>query len=225
MLISGWDIDLADTGTNRSRTQDARVYLFESPQSNFAALLYDVTEYRMGVECGLLAVFKVKSRPRLLVAPKIRWFASPHGVSWISSTEFAVCTMQPKEVPIVIFNVADERFSFIHVPRGDLYDVRLEGDTVVLMPRRPDDTSLPRLDRHHQSLQWFSMAHVADFDEAYRTSANVSGVPQPSRTKRAGEILQWLFGGAVYLLFWLIFWPFFALDWVKARLTNRGVDH
>jgi hypothetical protein len=73
MLIDGWQIDENELhGFNRKwrARWSARDFLFECKRSDFACLIYSITEVRMNRLAGRLAVYQCKANPALILNPR-----------------------------------------------------------------------------------------------------------------------------------------------------------
>lgn len=76
--IHGWKIDLKTTYGSLWRDKEKfhlREYLYESPDKNFAALLYGIAEIGVSKEIGRLALFRNKEKPELIAN-------LPHLICW-----------------------------------------------------------------------------------------------------------------------------------------------
>jgi hypothetical protein len=186
--LDGWNIEdalLADPPDTWVTQQ-----LFESPDGTFAALLYHVFEHRMGSDIARLAVFKNKSSPYLLLRQREIWWnanASASTLTWITDAAFTATTAAGQEVPIVVVDMERRAFSFIHAGRGDLYKVRLDGDSVSLSATDGVHVALDGWHRPYTELHWFGFDRFADFYVAYRESATFHGITGPPVRGRLRE--------------------------------------
>src|SRR5690554_1880130 len=75
MYIKDWEVEINNlVGPHKGNFDYSFEHyfyeLYEPPEKNIACLIYDVSEISLGWEVGLLAVFKNKKDPKLIINPK-----------------------------------------------------------------------------------------------------------------------------------------------------------
>jgi hypothetical protein len=220
MNIDGWDIPLDSLPGRLPEDQRSWHQLFENPTGDLAAVLYCINEYRYGTEIGRLAIFRNKSLPeRIIASEDVWWHANPLSlpVKWISDASFTINTACAREMPVILMDVVDYRFCFLHVPRGDLYNVDLDNGFVSLSPITTADVALKVRSFSCAEMFWFSLDRFADFHKTYIESAAHHGISTKAWHRhwvaRVADLVCFPF-------FWLIFWPVLLFDF--ARRKTKG---
>lgn len=220
MNIDGWDIEDALLADPPSVNETQR--LFECRTGRFAAVLYHIFEYRMGVELARLAVFENKTSPKLILKqPEILWLATPldSGVTWISESTLAVVTAVKREMPIVLIDLDVERFCFMHVLRGDTYRMELCEGVLSLFDANNDDVSASVWRRPFDALHWLGFDRFPTFFGAYDESAALHGIPSAPVRQRVLTAIEICMN---FVLFILLSVPFRAIDWARRLVTSRN---
>ena len=89
-MIKGWNIDLAALYGDLPR-QFTREDLFESPDGQYAVVLFGIGEVGVMKEAGRVAVFRNRAAPELVFRPDntVFWYAGPHTVEFDPTGRFA----------------------------------------------------------------------------------------------------------------------------------------
>lgn len=102
--------------------------LFESSDKEYACFFYTITEYRMGFYIGLIAIFKNKDNPTLIVSPINQWFdyQGEDSIYFFDKFIFVrkLAYNKNEEIsgtPFVIFDLDKNRFGFIDFDWSSIY--------------------------------------------------------------------------------------------------------
>jgi len=102
--------------------------LFESLDGKYACLFYTINEYRMGAQAGLIAIFKNKVNPNLIVNPKDQWFdyQGNSSITFFDSFIFVRKLAYNKDeklsgTPFVVFNMTKKTFGFVDFDWSSIY--------------------------------------------------------------------------------------------------------
>ncbi len=127
----GWDINCQQLPTPERGVYPyhyIRDKLVESEDKKYACLFYTITEYRMGAESGLIAIYQNKDAPILKVNPKDQWFdySGSNSVVFFDDMLFVRklaynLDEQLSGTPFVIFDFRKNIFGFIDFDWSSIY--------------------------------------------------------------------------------------------------------
>ncbi len=170
MDLRGWAIDPTSLpGPDRRLWPGMGLndHFFEIPASDTGCLVYSVAEVRMNLEVGLLAVYRHKHQPMLVLNPqRFLCFATDDTVQWDRAGNILfVQAYTYREIGFAILDLAHERFSFLRGTDLSAHEIEQADETTFrLIYYFNIQVRQFRLDE----LPWFSISRIDQFVEIYR---------------------------------------------------------
>ena len=131
MNISGWNFDFTTLPYwNNRDSVYCEDHLFESPNSEYACLIYSVTEVRMLSYYGFCAVFDNKENPSLILNIKYVNFEPYAYFSKDGELLFLKATYRYGKQFILVLNLKKKVFSVVHFCAPLYYDILQKNDGV-----------------------------------------------------------------------------------------------
>ena len=182
MLIDGWDIDIAKLEGPHHEKWNYKFdhFLYQgNGGADLACLIYDVAEIAMGWDVGLLAVFKKKTNPELILNPKsFLCFYAKDTIQFNNSGSLAFIKKYVAsgtnglrvELPFCIIDFETDKFSYINIVNSIPYSVFELGSKQFRLDENYADK---RFDSYNgrvidiDTLNWFAIEDLEKFNEIY----------------------------------------------------------
>jgi len=183
MNLDGWEIDV-DSLPGPKRGEWPALYftdaIFPSPDGRCAAVLYSITEMRMGWDVGALAVFRNRDKPRLLLnSEQFLCCSTNDSIIWLTNDVFAAkkhyydASVNKLNVPFAIIDLACNRYSYIALANSYPYGLAMDHSGIRLVENARDDRFPTRNGEHHQleDMVWYPLSELRHFDTRYAKDA------------------------------------------------------
>lgn len=187
MQIDGWNIDITQLQGPHHKNWSYQFdhFLYQSNgDPDIACLIYDVAEIAMGWEVGLLAVFKNKINPELLLNPKnflciytkdTVQFNGSGSLAFIKKYVAKDANNLRVELPFCIIDFESMRFSFINLVNSIPYSVLESESRIFRLDENYSDTRFVSFNGRVidiDVLKWFDIKDLGQFDELYLNSSH-----------------------------------------------------
>ncbi len=172
-ILKGWDIDLGRVtagvrGNGKEPRPGMDYRLWESPEGDSAALLYDIIEVGVSKEIGRLALFRRKADPELaFVLPSLRcWYLYESGVQFGRNGLLFVHRFTDGArlgVKVCALDLSAGRFALIDSLPEFFYDIRPAEGTRCAFRRMSRDAPAEEVLVDMEAQAWKKLSPWSDF--------------------------------------------------------------
>lgn len=177
MSIDEWEIKIECLpGPNRNEWAWLEDRLYYCEQTDIACLIYSIGEISMGWDVGMLAVYRNKKNPELILNPKhLLCYGISDTVEYFNNGELGFVKIYAYyehnlECPICILNFREKRFAVLPIINGFNYNfIQVGLSEYKLIEKQHDDrfTSLTGNIIDKENLQWHDWGLLDDFSKWY----------------------------------------------------------